>query len=43
MVLEDEVEGTTELPVADILMIEQADVARFIGVDCFNNHVSGFG
>ena len=40
---EDEVEVTSELPVADILMIEQSGVAQFIGVGCFDNHVRGFG
>ena len=43
MVLEDEVQGTAELPVPYLLMIDQADVARFIGVNCFDNHVRGFG
>ena len=43
MVLQNEVQRATELPVPDLFMIDQAYITRGIGVDGFDDHVRGFG
>ena len=43
VVFNDEVYDTAVLSHPNLLMITQAEITRFVGVDCFDNHIGRGG